>query len=314
MATERKHPTDAHITRLYTLAAQAGLDHAGVKDELFARYGVDSTRDLSLRQYEQFTAFLEGMTWARCRAGSPNPAIKGPGKLNSRADCAALLRREWPELFPRDEALAADLVEALDCWRLTRLSGTLGEGIASATIQQVGKADLRDVRRATAAYLTGYTTRNERYFLGMVRGAKRDRLIIERRQQRQAKNDQRKRSEAEGIAQDVIARAGERPPVPQALACPAGSAGVSPAVCPYCEGKSRLWYQAAEDAPFVFVPCPWCVTGRRELLAQVQAGKRFDHVNWPLVREQIEERLARRALEKGEAHESEHVRPPGVNR
>ena len=310
MATPRNHPTDAHITRLYTLATKAGLDHAGVKDELFARYGVDSSRDLSLRQYEQFTAFLEGMVRAKMRGCGEakrrgGEEAKGPGKLNSRADCAGLLQREWPEIFPRDEALAADLVEALDCWRLTRLSGTLGEGIASATIQQVGKADLRDVRRATAAYLTGYTTRNERYFLGMVRGAKRDRLIIERRQQRQAKDAQRKRTDAEGIAQDVIARAGERPSTPRLL---------DSSTCAACDGKGRVWYQAAEDAPFVFSPCPWCVTGRRELLAQVQAGKRFDHVNWPLVREQIEERLARRALEKGEAHESEHVRPPGVNR
>ena len=140
-------------------------------------------------------------------------------------------------------------------------------------------------------------------------------LIPERRQQRQAKDAKRKGDEVDGLAQDVIQRAGNHPSVPQALACPAGSAGDPPPVrhslgdvgsvrhslggggCPYCDSKSKLWYQPTVDAPFAMIPCPWCVGGRRELLAQIAGGKRFDHVNWRLVKEQLGERLRRRALE-----------------
>ena len=47
MTAQRQHPTQPQIAKLYTVAGQAGLDHAGVKDELFARYGIDSTKQLS---------------------------------------------------------------------------------------------------------------------------------------------------------------------------------------------------------------------------------------------------------------------------
>jgi len=287
-AHTRQHPTQPQITKLYTVAGQAGLDHAGVKDELFARYGLKSTKDLSLRQFEQFLVFFEGM--ARQAQRRPPTTKDDPAhpKCSSRADCERLLRSEWPLIFTQDPDLAGCLVSAFDCFRLTRLSGKAAESILAAVIQTLAKADLRDIRAKLGAYLTGYTNRNERYFLGMVRTARLDRRLKERRE---AKKGERQRDERAGIdqlAEEIISRA--------RLADQAGEPMKLGEICA-CDGKGKLWYQPGEGTPMRVIPCPWCEIGRRELAGALGRGQRFDHINWRLVREQTGDRLRRWAAE-----------------
>jgi len=280
-AQSRQHPTQPQIAKLYTVAGRAGLDHAGVKDELFARYGIDSTKQLSLRQFQEFLAFFEGMARA---AGRRPPSIKDDPahpKCSSRGDCERLLRSEWPLVFSRDPAVAAGLVEAFDCFRLTRLSAKAAESMLAAAMQQLTKADLRDVRKAVAAYLTGYTTKPERYFLAMVRNAKRDRQLKERREAKKGERQREERAGIDQLAKEIVDRAGEPMKLGDRCACE----------------KGKLWYQPGEGTPTRVIPCPWCETGRRELAGALERGKRFDHINWRLVREQTDDRLRRWAAE-----------------
>jgi len=280
-AHTRHHPTQPQIAKLYTVAGRAGLDHAGVKDELFARYGLESTKQLSLRQFQEFLAFFEGM--ARAAGRKPPRSKDDPAhpKCSSRGDCERLLRAEWPLVFTQDPELAGCLVAAFDCFRLTRLSGKAAESILAASIQRLSRADLRDVRKAVAQYLVGHTTKPERYFEAMVRYRKRDRQTEERRE---AKKGERQREERVGIdqlAKEIIDRAGEPMKLGDRCACE----------------KGKLWYQPAENAPTRVIPCPWCDVGKRELAGALGRGKRFDHINWRLVREQTDDRLRRWAAE-----------------
>ena len=281
-AQSRQHPNQAQITKLYTVAGKAELDHAGVKDELFARYGLESTKQLSLRQFQEFLVFLEGMARA---AGRKAPRLKDDPahpKCSSRGDCERLLRSEWPLVFTGDEALAGNLVLAMDCWRLTRLSGNASEAILAASIQRIAKADLRDIRAKLPAYLTGYTNRDERYFLGMVRQARRDRQLEERREKKKTERQREDRAGIDQLAKEVIDRAGE--PMKLGDACA-------------CDGKGKLWYQPGEHTPTRVIPCPWCDAGKRELARDIGRGKRFDHINWRHVRGQTKDRLRRWAAE-----------------
>jgi len=287
-AQSRQHPTQKQITKLYTVAGQAGLDHAGVKDELFARYGLASTKDLSLRQFQEFLAFVEGMARA---AGRKPPTLKDDPahpKCSSRGDCERLLRSEWPLIFTQDPDLAGLLVSACDYFRLTRLSGKVSQAILAAAIQTLAKADLRDIRAKVGAYLTGYTGKDERYFLGMVRQARHDRRLKERREAKQTERKREERAGIDQVAKEVISRA--------RLADQAGEPMKLGEMCA-CEGKGKLWYQPGEGTPMRVIPCPWCETGRRELAGALGRGQRFDHINWRLVREQTDDRLRRWAAE-----------------
>ena len=289
------HPTPAQITRLYTLAGAAGLGRAGAKDEMFARYGVESSKDLSPRQYENFTTFLEGMGRAKSRESKRRGVVgahgdaPGPEKLHTLADCEALLRNEWPDVYARDQELAAHLVEVVDCWRLCRLSGAMSMAIAATALQVLRKLDLRDVRQAVGAYLTGYTTKPERYLLAMVRNGRRDRTLAERKSNRLEAEEQKQLHAAQHLAAEVVKAAG-RPP-----SCPPVRRSLGEGGCPFCDGKARVYYDRG-DGVFTDVPCPWCPAGRQHLVEQITAGKRYDHRNWDAIRDQLEERLAKRAI------------------
>ena len=281
-AQSRQHPTQPQIAKLYTVAGQAGLDHAGVKDELFARYGIDSTKQLSPRQFQEFLAFFEGMARA---AGRKPPTIKDDPahpKCSSRGDCERLLWSEWPMIFTQDPDLAGCLVAAFDCFRLTRLSGKASEAILSATIQRLSRADLRDVRKAVGQYLVGHTTKPERYLEAMVRYRKRDRQTEERREAKKTERQREDRAGIEQLVKEIINRAGE--PMRFGDRCA-------------CDGKGSLFYQREPHANFGTVPCPWCEAGKKDLERGLSRGQRFDHINWRLVREQTEDRLRRWAAE-----------------
>ena len=281
MTAQRQRPTQPQIAKLYTVAGQAGLDHAGVKDELFARYGLESTKQLSLRQFQEFLAFFKGM--ARAAGRKPPRSKDDPAhpKCSSRGDCERLLRAEWPLVFTQDPELAGCLVAAFDCFRLTRLSGKAAESILAASIQRLSRADLRDVRKAVAQYLVGHTTKPERYFEAMVRYRKRDRQTEERREAKKGERQREERAGIDQLAKEIIDRAGDPMKLGDRCACE----------------KGKLWYQPGENTPMRLIPCPWCETGRRELAGSLGRGKRFDHINWRLVREQTEDRLRRWAAE-----------------
>ncbi len=281
-AQSRQHPNQAQITKLYTVAGKAELDHAGVKAELHDRYGLESTKDLSLRQFQEFLVFCEGMARAAGRKAPRTKDDPAHPKCSSRGDCERLLRSEWPLVFTQDEALAAGLVEALDCFRLTRLSARVADSMLAAAIQRLAKADLRDIRAKLGTYLTGYTNRDERYFLGMVRQARRDRQIEERREKKKTERQREDQAAVGQLAKEVIDRAGE--PMRWRGGCA-------------CDGKGKLWYQPGEHTPTRVIPCPWCDVGQSELARDIGRGKRLDHINWRHVRSQTGDRLRRWAAE-----------------
>jgi hypothetical protein len=276
-------PTADQIKRLYTLATQAGLDHAAVKGELHARYGVDSSKDLSLRQYENFTAFLQGMARAAGRkvgSGFVKPAA--PDKLHSLNDCGALLRAEWPEIFERDQELAAELVQVLDCWRLLRGRGAMSKAIAATCIETIRKADFRDVHRTVTTYLTGYTTRNERYFLGILRGEAWRRKREDRKAQRQQADQKHQDTVLDLRVESIIKEAGGAPYTYDGKCA--------------CEGKGKVWWMDPETDNLRDVPCPWCHEGRRLLRTEMQGGRTYRFAPWTEIKRQIADRERRRPI------------------
>ena len=52
-------PTQSQISRLYTIANNKGWTNAGVKDLLRMNYRIDSTKALTIKEYEEVCDFLE---------------------------------------------------------------------------------------------------------------------------------------------------------------------------------------------------------------------------------------------------------------
>jgi hypothetical protein len=158
-------PTTAQSARLYTLASRAGLDHAGVLAEVFDRYGVETTRELTDRQYEEYTRDLD----LRAAGRTAGAAAPKPGAIHDKAGCEALLRELWPQLFQTRCQLALALVEVMDWCRLNRQHGRVSVGKLTHMIEGARKFDLDIIGEAVRVYLQGYTHTDERYFLGICR-------------------------------------------------------------------------------------------------------------------------------------------------
>jgi len=275
------------ITRLYTLATAAGLDREGVHAILLRRYGVESSKLLTLRQYEQLTAYLQGSIDAQQRPprSSADRVFHHP-RVHNREGIAKIFRAEWPALLTRDPKLAADLIEVLDCVRLTRQSATISPRVVVSTIQKMMKPKPRLLAAAAATYLERYTQKDERYFLGILRGERwRERRRQRDEKQEHATAEQRDRQIA-AQAQEIITAAGARPGDP---------AAAEGCVC----DSGKLGYRPDEHAPFRVVPCPWCLEGRQRLARALREGQDLSRVNWRLVRQQTAERLEREAAHVG---------------
>lgn len=275
---QTRGPTNNQIRRLYTLATRAGLDHPGVHTEIFRRYGIESTRDLTDRQYEQFTAFLQGMI----RAQERDPATRAEAaanypRLTDRAGLERLFREQWPAMASRDPELTKDLVEVLDCARLTRTQATISPRIATAQIQKMQKYHPDVLREAARIYLSHYTTRDERYFFGIVRGEKRRRRRQAADEKEQQGVDQAKQAQTQEQLDRVLSAAG-----PALL--PAGQA------CVCVQGQ--LEYRQDEHTAPAMIPCPWCEAGRARWTLALRARMSY-RVDWARLRGQVEAYLIR---------------------
>lgn len=180
----RRHPTAAQCGRLYAIGAAAGISNAAVKAEMQARYGVESASDLNLRQYEALCTDLARMAGAGRAGSQTRPETEaGPGAglgtrptVRSLQDCQQLLERAWPELIQEKHRwqLARDVALSLDAFRLTRAKGIWSEALARTTIERMKKHGYQIIAQTVAIYLERYTSRDERWFLGICRRLYRD--------------------------------------------------------------------------------------------------------------------------------------------
>ena len=280
MTTTDRAPTQAQIRRLYTLASRAGWKTDQVHAEIRRRYGVESTKELTARQYEQFSAYLEGMIRAAERQPKSNAdAGAHHPKVHNTEGVERILREEWPAILTEDPALAGNLVEALDAFRLTRLAATMSPRILAAQVQLMRKLP-REVLGSTAAiYLERYTTRPERYFFGIARGEKYRRRRQRNADQRKADADQRGQRDVERRVEQILIAAGSFP-------IPGVTEGC---IC----SRGRLDYRPDPMERARTIPCPWCSLGIEQLHLAVR-NDRLAHIDWQLVRDQLEEQHVER--------------------
>lgn len=185
--TQRRtsNPTQRQIARLYTLAGQAGLSHAEVIAQLRDAYGVESTKRLTLPQYEEFVAWIKGRIGARVSGDARHPAREG--QIWQRAQVARMLDIEWPGL---DGDLRDRLTDVLDDFRLYRSTGRISASVLRQTIQRIARFGPELVGQACDIWLSRYRERDERYFAGICRSLKRQ-------AKKQGKQDERQQAMAE---------------------------------------------------------------------------------------------------------------------
>jgi len=280
MTTPSLQPTQPQIRRLYTLASRAGWRSEQVHTEIRRRYGVESTKQLTARQYEQFSAFLEGMIRAAERQPKSNADAGGHHpKVHNTEGVERILREEWPAILIEDPALAGNLVEALDAFRLTRFAATISPRVLTAQVQLMRKLP-REVLASTAAiYLERYTTRPERYFFGIARGEKYRQRRQRNADNRKAEAEQRGQRDVERRVEQILAAAGAFP-------VPAVTEGC---IC----SRGRLDYHPDPMERARTIPCPWCSLGIEQLHLAVR-NDRLGRIDWQLVRDQLEEQHANR--------------------
>jgi len=163
------NPTQRQIARLYTLAGQAELNHDEVIGQLRAAYGIQTTKGLTLLQYEEFCAWLQGRIGARSMGDAKPPAREG--QIWQHAQVAKTLDIEWPGL---GDGVREKLADVLDDFRLYRSSGRIAAGVLRQTIQRIARCGPELVEQACDVWLSRYRERNEAYFLGILRRLRRD--------------------------------------------------------------------------------------------------------------------------------------------
>ncbi len=291
---QRQQPTREQIVRLYSLAHHAGLSHDMVKAEIWARYGIESTKELDPRQYEQYTRELE--LRARVRSPAVERAAKAAmhyPKLHDRKGIDAVLREQWPQLCAGHPKLAADLAEVLDFCRLTRATGTISPRIVEVQIQRWRKLPLNVIAEAAEVYLNRYTSRNERYFAGILRRIMNDRKRAERAAKRKAKAEKKQREAIEREIEQVLLAAGPSPV--------AGSQRHDLDGQCVCRAGKLLHRVAGADR-HAEIPCPWCHQGielLRRGLATRGIADNLRLIRWADVRDEVLERLEEEEAEDG---------------
>jgi len=183
---ENGRPTAAQCGRLYAIGRAAGLANPGVKQLMFERYGAMSSSDLTLRQYEELCSYLllvQKTREAEARAPGSSAEMSASRRMRSLKDCQQLLEVAWPDLIAEQHRwqLARDVALALDACRLTRSAGIWSEARARTTIERMKKLGYEVVAAAVAVYLERYTSRDERYLIGICRRLDREARMEERR-------------------------------------------------------------------------------------------------------------------------------------
>lgn len=175
-------PTPRQISRLYALASRCGYNHVQVKTALHSLYGVSSSKDLTAMQYEQFTADLERELHAAAIGRDLPPAEAEPryGMFASAAHLAEFANsvhtfgRAWAGQMTDDDVTLLSIL--LDKFRLYRTRDRkLSQKQVDDFIDAAGKFPLWVFRAAGEIYLSHYTHKPERYFLGIMKNVVRDR-------------------------------------------------------------------------------------------------------------------------------------------
>jgi hypothetical protein len=174
--TRTSNPSQAQIARLYTLAGKASLDHSAVIAQLRGAYNVESTRQLSLPQYEEFCLWIKGRIGARATGEGAPPAREG--QLWQRAQVVRILDEELATMVPGGVPAPAEmrehLADVLDDFRLYRGTGRISAALLRALIQQIRRYHPSIITAACEVWLAHYRERNEAYFLGILRRIKRE--------------------------------------------------------------------------------------------------------------------------------------------
>ena len=159
-------PSRRQINRFWSLARNAGLDHAAVHSELDRLYGLSSSRDLTPSQYEEYTLSL-------LRRGRPEEGLYREGaysdaeSLASYAETAVRFGRLWRDLDSTDDDLQL-LILLLNDFRLYRARDRrLSQKQVDAIVERLDRVPLPVFRRAAAVWIEGHRTKNERYFFGI---------------------------------------------------------------------------------------------------------------------------------------------------
>lgn len=167
---------DSQIRRLWALARNAGVSHDLVYEHAMSRYGREHLHALTAREYEQFTRDLQD--WAR-RQEEPDIAPTSATAITSEGGFLIALAQLsvddhwWTDATDRDAAVAAKL---LNCFRRYRTGATAR--LSLRQVQRIVDAwiayPLPVWREAAERYLTQHTSKDEKYFLGIVKRVERE--------------------------------------------------------------------------------------------------------------------------------------------
>lgn len=174
-------PTGPQIKRLYALATNAGLTAADVHAAIDRLYGRRHTKYLTDVEYERFTAMLSRGDIRPEVMEEPEPDIapivdgKWIGNKGAVRTAVGIFSREgllWPDARGIDAGTVGDM---LDCIRLYRRSFrriTLEQ--ARALVEAWTAYPLAVWRDAASRYLVQHTTKDEKYFAGILRRVARE--------------------------------------------------------------------------------------------------------------------------------------------
>ena len=171
-------PTRPQLARLFALARNAGLDNASLHDIIESRFGHKSVKDLMPRQYEDLTRSLsQRHVPERMPLQVPDIAPLNGTYLDhpSHGYMVALAARSDGELFPG--ATEADITIAgklLDCFRTYRKRKRIAMAQARGMMRSWLPYHIEVWREAARRYLEQASTRDEKYFAGILRRVQRD--------------------------------------------------------------------------------------------------------------------------------------------
>ncbi|HJN16233.1 MAG TPA: hypothetical protein QGH10_12100 [Armatimonadota bacterium] len=163
--------TNRQLKRLFALSRKAGIDGAELKQIVQERYGHESRRDLSGREYEELCVHLQEVAGDRGKASGRLQ----PGELANEMEILAWLQSEG---LPWDPIAVTDFdgtraVALLDDFRRRRVRcGRISVAQARKWLGWWGRYSIHAWRLSADAWLNSYRgqmDKDETYFMGIVR-------------------------------------------------------------------------------------------------------------------------------------------------
>ena len=171
-------PTRPQLARLFALARNAGVDNETLHDLIKSRFKLDSVRTLSARQYEDLTRSLAQRRVLDRTIVPPTDIVPFNGVTLDHpchGHMLATAARADGEFYlgatEDDIALAGKL---LDCFRTYRKRGRIMVHQARAMMRSWLPYHVEVWREAARRYLEQASTRDEKYFAGILRRVQRD--------------------------------------------------------------------------------------------------------------------------------------------